>query len=162
MNNLSWLYCCLFVKADSQHRGERSSVGRAPVCGTGCREFEPHRSPQFSLKSGYCLTALFLYTTVFMRTIRLELSEFGSHFEAIGLSFGHRKSNSLSHGVCRLTWIIFPFLSAEKCRLRHFSYSSIVRPSFIKVPILVGLFFMRTIRLEPARQVRAGSAWGVS
>ena len=27
--------------------GERSSVGRAPVCGTGCRGFEPHRSPQF-------------------------------------------------------------------------------------------------------------------
>ena len=25
--------------------GERSSVGRAPVCGTGCRGFESHRSP---------------------------------------------------------------------------------------------------------------------
>ena len=25
--------------------GERSSVGRAPDCGSGCRGFEPHRSP---------------------------------------------------------------------------------------------------------------------
>ena len=25
--------------------GDRSSVGRAPVCGTGCRGFEPRRSP---------------------------------------------------------------------------------------------------------------------
>lgn len=25
--------------------GGRSSVGRAPVCGTGCRGFEPRRSP---------------------------------------------------------------------------------------------------------------------
>lgn len=31
--------------------GERSSVGRAPVCGTGCRGFEPHRSPQFKKSS---------------------------------------------------------------------------------------------------------------
>lgn len=29
--------------------GGCSSVGRAPVCGTGCREFEPHRPPQFYL-----------------------------------------------------------------------------------------------------------------
>lgn len=27
--------------------GGRSSVGRAPVCGTGCRQFEPDRPPHF-------------------------------------------------------------------------------------------------------------------
>jgi len=27
--------------------GGRSSVGRAPVCGTGCRGFESRRSPHF-------------------------------------------------------------------------------------------------------------------
>ena len=29
--------------------GGRSSVGRAPVCGTGCRRFEPDRPPHISL-----------------------------------------------------------------------------------------------------------------
>ena len=29
--------------------GERSSVGRAPVCGTGCRGFESHRSPHLGI-----------------------------------------------------------------------------------------------------------------
>ena len=29
--------------------GERSSVGRAPVCGTGCRGFEPHRPPHVGI-----------------------------------------------------------------------------------------------------------------
>ena len=38
----------MFVKHESN--GERSSVGRAPVCGTGCRGFEPHRSPQFFIR----------------------------------------------------------------------------------------------------------------
>jgi hypothetical protein len=28
--------------------GGHSSVGRAPVCGTGCRGFEPHWLPQIS------------------------------------------------------------------------------------------------------------------
>ncbi len=32
--------------------GGRSSVGRAPVCGTGCRRFEPDRPPQF-LKAAF-------------------------------------------------------------------------------------------------------------
>ena len=27
------------------YNGDRSSVGRAPVCGTGCRGFDPRRSP---------------------------------------------------------------------------------------------------------------------
>ena len=35
------LFCVIFYKY-----GERSSVGRAPDCGSGCRGFEPHRSPQ--------------------------------------------------------------------------------------------------------------------
>ena len=35
-----------FESLNTHHkRGERSSVGRAPVCGTGCRGFESHRSP---------------------------------------------------------------------------------------------------------------------
>ena len=29
--------------------GERSSVGRAPDCDSGCRGFESHRSPQLDL-----------------------------------------------------------------------------------------------------------------
>lgn len=29
--------------------GDRSSVGRVPDCDSGCRGFEPHRSPQNSL-----------------------------------------------------------------------------------------------------------------
>ena len=29
--------------------GERSSVGRAPDCGSGGRGFEPHRSPNIKL-----------------------------------------------------------------------------------------------------------------
>ena len=29
--------------------GGRSSVGRAPVCGTGCRGFEPRRPPHWSI-----------------------------------------------------------------------------------------------------------------
>jgi hypothetical protein len=28
--------------------GGRSSVGRAPDCDSGCRGFDPHRSPHFS------------------------------------------------------------------------------------------------------------------
>lgn len=28
--------------------GGRSSAGRAPDCDSGCRGFEPHRSPQLS------------------------------------------------------------------------------------------------------------------
>ena len=27
--------------------GDRSSVGRAPDCDSGCRGFDPHRSPHF-------------------------------------------------------------------------------------------------------------------
>ncbi len=34
----------LLIPLHSQH-GERSSVGRAPDCGSGCRGFESHRSP---------------------------------------------------------------------------------------------------------------------
>ena len=34
----------LLITLHSQH-GERSSVGRAPDCGSGCRGFESHRSP---------------------------------------------------------------------------------------------------------------------
>ncbi len=33
-----------------QINGERSSVGRVPDCGSGCRGFESHRSPQPYLK----------------------------------------------------------------------------------------------------------------
>ena len=33
------------VSRSKKYYGDRSSVGRAPVCGTGCREFEPRRSP---------------------------------------------------------------------------------------------------------------------
>ena len=33
--------------------GGRSSVGRAPDCDSGCRGFEPHRSPQFFCFSQY-------------------------------------------------------------------------------------------------------------
>ena len=29
--------------------GDRSSVGRAPVCGSGCREFKSRRSPHFQV-----------------------------------------------------------------------------------------------------------------
>ena len=35
-----------FFIFDSVKFGGRSSVGRAPVCGTGCRGFDPRRSPQ--------------------------------------------------------------------------------------------------------------------
>ena len=44
---LAWLYLLLFVKLNGN--GERSSVGRAPVCGTGCRRFEPDRSPHLRI-----------------------------------------------------------------------------------------------------------------
>ncbi len=36
-------------------RGGRSSVGRAPVCGTGCRGFDPRRSPHFPLVAALIL-----------------------------------------------------------------------------------------------------------
>ena len=39
--------------------GGRSSVGRAPVCGTGCREFEPHRPPH-CMKAHCCELFLFI------------------------------------------------------------------------------------------------------
>lgn len=45
----------MFVERFSD--GERSSVGRAPVCGTGCRRFEPDRSPHLSP----CLLRGFFY-----------------------------------------------------------------------------------------------------
>ena len=38
-----------FESLKTHHYGERSSVGRAPVCGTGCRGFESHRSPHFGM-----------------------------------------------------------------------------------------------------------------
>ena len=39
-----------FESLNTHHkRGERSSVGRAPVCGTGCRGFESHRSPHLGI-----------------------------------------------------------------------------------------------------------------
>ena len=31
------------------HHGGRSSVGRAPGCGPGCRGFDPRRSPQLKI-----------------------------------------------------------------------------------------------------------------
>ena len=34
--------------------GGRSSVGRAPDCGSGCRGFDPHRSPYLKRKSRHC------------------------------------------------------------------------------------------------------------
>ena len=33
------------------NNGGRSSVGRAPDCGSGGRGFEPHRPPQFEQRS---------------------------------------------------------------------------------------------------------------
>ena len=38
-----------FESLKTHHYGERSSVGRAPVCGTGCRGFESHRSPHIGM-----------------------------------------------------------------------------------------------------------------
>lgn len=32
--------------ADKSYNGGCSSVGRAPDCGSGCRGFDPHHSPQ--------------------------------------------------------------------------------------------------------------------
>lgn len=37
---------CIVCRNLGVINGDRSSVGRAPVCGTGCRGFEPRRSPQ--------------------------------------------------------------------------------------------------------------------
>ena len=34
------------IKANSLNIGGCSSVGRAPDCGSGCRGFDPHHSPQ--------------------------------------------------------------------------------------------------------------------
>ena len=66
----------MFVERFSD--GERSSVGRAPVCGTGCRRFEPDRSPQFKL----CLFAeLFLCLSLPSRII-------GNCWLNVGLSYG--------------------------------------------------------------------------
>jgi hypothetical protein len=41
--------------------GERSSVGRAPVCGTGCRGFESHRSPHIILRLNSSMEFNFYY-----------------------------------------------------------------------------------------------------
>ena len=41
---LDFFVVCMLISFVAD--GERSSVGRAPVCGTGCRRFEPDRSPQ--------------------------------------------------------------------------------------------------------------------
>ena len=45
MNKQNLFFQLIIFCVKSMEYGERSSVGRAPDCGSGCRGFEPHRSP---------------------------------------------------------------------------------------------------------------------
>ena len=45
MNKQNLYFQLIIFCVKSMEYGERSSVGRAPDCGSGCRGFEPHRSP---------------------------------------------------------------------------------------------------------------------
>ncbi len=64
----------LLISLHSQH-GERSSVGRAPDCGSGCRGFESHRSPS-SKRMTERSSAFVLYQSVPRRALGPPLQVF--------------------------------------------------------------------------------------
>ncbi len=52
--------------------GGRSSVGRAPDCGSGCRGFEPRRSPHYSHVQNICDTAVNRFINVIHACLTAE------------------------------------------------------------------------------------------
>ena len=49
LESLFFRCCRPYSRSGTKTSGDRSSVGRVPDCDSGCRGFEPHRSPQNSL-----------------------------------------------------------------------------------------------------------------
>jgi hypothetical protein len=52
------------LSSPAPKHGGRSSVGRAPDCGSGCRGFESHRSPHYKKSFIYLLTTIYYHRGV--------------------------------------------------------------------------------------------------
>lgn len=65
-----------FVNLHPLFYGGRSSVGRAPDCGSGCRGFDPHRSPQIPVTCGGYFLSQIETNIWFSRSILVEVHSF--------------------------------------------------------------------------------------
>src|SRR3546814_12888204 len=86
------------------YNGDRSSVGRVPDCDSGCRGFEPHRSPQIPF-GFHSIVRFALSCNMKIRTKSrtLELSPADAGFFVHGRS-EERRVGKECVSTCRSRW----------------------------------------------------------